>query len=135
VPFTPQAILSTVLVLSIAYAVYLQQRERQTAPQQEFKSAQELQRVPIPQSLPSLEDYAVTSAYQPAQEVGGDFFQLIKQEDRQEVGSALLILGDVSGNGLKAAMTVSLIVGTVEAPFSRRTLMATSRFRRESRAR
>jgi hypothetical protein len=113
VPFAPQAILSTVLVLAIAYAVYLQQRERQMALQQEFKSAQELQRVLIPQSLPSLEGYAVTSAYQPAQEVGGDFFQLIEQENKQEVGSALLILGDVSGKGLKAAMTVSLIVGTV----------------------
>jgi hypothetical protein len=113
VPFAPQAILSTVLVLAIAYAVYLQQRERQMALQQEFKSAQELQRVLIPQSLPSLEGYAVTSAYQPAQEVGGDFFQLIEQENKQEVGSALLILGDVSGKGLNAAMTVSLIVGTV----------------------
>jgi serine phosphatase RsbU (regulator of sigma subunit) len=109
VPFTPQAILSTVLVLSIAYAVYLEERERRIALQQEYKSAQELQRVLIPQSLPSLQGYAVTSAYQPAQQVGGDFFQLIEKED----GSAVLILGDVSGKGLKAAMTVSLIVGTV----------------------
>ena len=114
VPFKPQAILSTILVLAIAYAVYaayLEQREAQIALEQEFKSAQELQRLLIPQSLPSLEGYAVTSAYQPAHQVGGDFFQLIKQEDRQDGGSALLILGDVSGKGLKAAMTVSLIVG------------------------
>ena len=109
VPFTPQAILSTILVLTIAYAVYLEQRDRQIALQQEYKSAQELQRVLIPQSLPSLEGYAVTSAYQPAQQVGGDFFQLIEREG----GSAVLILGDVSGKGLKAAMTVSLIVGAV----------------------
>jgi serine phosphatase RsbU (regulator of sigma subunit) len=67
----------------------------------------------IPQSLPSLEGYAVTSAYLPAQQVGGDFFQLIEQERRHEGSSAVLILGDVSGKGLKAAMTVSLIVGTV----------------------
>lgn len=113
VPFTPQAILSTILVLAITYAVYLEERERQMALQQEYRSAQELQRVLIPQSLPSLEGYAVTSAYQPAHQVGGDFFQLIKREDQQEVSSALLILGDVSGKGLKAAMTVSLIVGTV----------------------
>jgi Stage II sporulation protein E (SpoIIE) len=113
VPFTPQAILSTVLVLSIAYAVYLEQRERQMAMEQEYRSAQELQRVLVPQTLPSLEGYAVTSAYQPAHQVGGDFFQLIKQEDGKEVGSAILVLGDVSGKGLKAAMTVSLIVGTV----------------------
>jgi Stage II sporulation protein E (SpoIIE) len=113
VPFTPQAILSTLLVPAIAYAVYLEEREHQIALQQEYKNAQELQRVLIPQSLPSLEGYAVTSAYQPAQQVGGDFFQLIKQEGRQEGESALLILGDVSGKGLTAAMTVSLIVGAL----------------------
>ena len=110
VPFEPQAILSTVLVLAIAYAVYLEQRGRQIALEQEYKSAQEVQRVLIPQSLPALDGYAVTSAYQPAQQVGGDFFQLIEQEGSPE-GSALLILGDVSGKGLKAATTVSLIVG------------------------
>ena len=108
-PFSPQAILSTLLMLAIAYAVYLEQRGRQMAIQQEFKSAQKLQRVLIPQSLPSLEGYAVTSAYQPAQQVGGDFFQLIQQEG----GSAVLVVGDVRGKGLKAAMAVSLIVGAV----------------------
>jgi hypothetical protein len=113
VPFTPQAILSTILLFAIAYAVYLEHRERKIALLQEFKSAQELQRVLIPQSLPSLVGYAVTSAYQPAHQVGGDFFQLIEPEGKSESGSALLILGDVSGKGLKAAMTVSLIVGTV----------------------
>ena len=77
--------------------------------EQEFKSAQELQQVLIPETLPALAGYAVTSAYRPAQQVGGDFFQLIAQPD----GSALLVLGDVSGKGLKAAMTVSLIVGTI----------------------
>jgi hypothetical protein len=100
------------LLISIVYAVYrysVEQSERQGALEQEFKSAQELQRVLIPETLPSLDGYAVTSAYRPAQQVGGDFFQLIAQPD----GSALLVLGDVSGKGLKAAMTVSLIVGTI----------------------
>jgi serine phosphatase RsbU (regulator of sigma subunit) len=100
------------LLISIVYAVYrysVEQSERQGALEQEFKSAQELQRVLIPETLPSLDGYAVTSAYRPAQQVGGDFFQLIAQSD----GSALLVLGDVSGKGLKAAMTVSLIVGTI----------------------
>jgi serine phosphatase RsbU (regulator of sigma subunit) len=51
----------------------------------------------------------VTSAYRPAQQVGGDFFPLITQPG----GSALLVPRDVSGKGLKAAMTVSSIVGTI----------------------
>jgi serine phosphatase RsbU (regulator of sigma subunit) len=42
--------------------------------------------------------------------VGGDFFQLILNAD----GSLLIILGDVSGKGLKAAMVVSLLVGALQ---------------------
>jgi phosphoserine phosphatase RsbU/P len=102
----------SLLLVAVLYAVYrysAEQSDRQAALEQEFRSAQELQQVLIPETLPSLEGYAVTSAYRPAQQVGGDFFQLITQPD----GSALLFLGDVSGKGLKAAMTVSLIVGTL----------------------
>jgi serine phosphatase RsbU (regulator of sigma subunit) len=39
--------------------------------------------------------------------VGGDFFQISVADD----GSLLVVVGDVSGKGLKAAMTVSAIVG------------------------
>ena len=109
VPFTPQAIMSTVLVLAIAYAVYLEQRERQIALQQELESAREVQQVLIPEALPEVPGYAIQSVYQPATEVGGDFFQIIPQEDE----SVIVALGDVSGKGLKAAMNVSLIVGTL----------------------
>ena len=111
-PFNLPSLEFTFLLISIVYAVYrysVEQSERQGALEQEFKSAQELQQVLIPETLPSFEGYAVTSAYRPAQQVGGDFFQLIALPD----GSALLVLGDVSGKGLKAAMTVSLIVGTI----------------------
>jgi hypothetical protein len=112
IPFELNELEFIFLLISIVYAVYrysVEQSERQSALEQEFKSAQELQQVLIPETLPSLDGYAVTSAYRPAQQVGGDFFQLIAQPD----GSALLVLGDVSGKGLKAAMTVSLIVGTI----------------------
>jgi serine phosphatase RsbU (regulator of sigma subunit) len=111
-PFTLSLLSQTLLFFSIVYAVYrysVDQSRRQGAIEQEFKSAQELQRILIPETLPPLPGFAVTSAYRPAQEVGGDFFQLIAKSE----GSALFILGDVSGKGLKAAMTVSLIVGTV----------------------
>jgi serine phosphatase RsbU (regulator of sigma subunit) len=61
--------------------------------------------------LPIIPGFTLTSAYRPAQEVGGDFFQIIPLEG----GSTLVILGDVSGKGLMAAMAVSLIVGAVRA--------------------
>ena len=111
-PFNLTVIVDTLLFVSIVYAVYrysVDQSKRQLAVEQEFKSAQELQRVLIPETLPPIPGFAVTSSYRPAQEVGGDFFQLIAKAE----GSSLFILGDVSGKGLKAAMTVSLLVGTV----------------------
>lgn len=113
--FNAQIIANTLLLLSIVYAVYRYMKEtmhRQTELEQELQSARELQRVLIPETLPSLPGFALTSSYRPAQEVGGDFFQIIPLEGEYE-GSTLILLGDVSGKGLRAAMAVSLIVGAV----------------------
>ena len=118
VGFTAPTLASTGLLLAIIYAVFSYSREamaRRQIIEQELKSAQELQQVLIPDELPSLAGFAITSAYRPAQEVGGDFFQIIPlgEPGTNQPASALIVLGDVSGKGLRAAMTVSLIVGTL----------------------
>jgi hypothetical protein len=119
--FSLPTILRTLLFLTIVYAVIrytIDNRRRQHAMEREFQNARELQQVLVPENLPALAGFNLTTAYRPAQEVGGDFFQIIPLEE----GSTLIVLGDVSGKGLKAAMAVSMIVGAV------RTLVeATSR--------
>jgi hypothetical protein len=114
VSFAAADVAAIMLFISILYAVYrytTEQQGRQVALEREMQSAREIQRVLIPDTLPALEGYAVTSAYQPALEVGGDFFQIIGEKD----GSTIIALGDVSGKGLKAAMNVSLIVGVLRS--------------------
>ena len=114
VEFRPEKVASMALFVSILYAVYryaLEQQARQSVLEQEMQSAREIQQVLIPDTLPSLAGYAVTSAYHPAQEVGGDFFQILANPD----GSTMVALGDVSGKGLKAAMNVAMIVGVLRA--------------------
>lgn len=114
VVFTPQKVTSIALFAAIIYAAYryiLEQQARSAVLEQEMQSAREIQQVLIPETLPSLEGYAITSAYTPAQEVGGDFFQILANPD----GSTIVALGDVSGKGLKAAMNVSMIVGVMRA--------------------
>lgn len=114
-PFTAQTIADTLLLIAVIFAVYRYMQQtlrRQGALEQELKSARELQQILIPETLPELPGFAVSSAYHPAQEVGGDFFQIIPLEG-EYAGSTLILVGDVSGKGLKAAMTVSLIVGAV----------------------
>lgn len=114
VTFTAANLAAIMLFVSILYAVYrssMEQQARQRVLEREMQSAREIQRVLIPDKLPSLDGFAVTSAYQPALEVGGDFFQIIREEE----GSTIVALGDVSGKGLKAAMNVSLIVGVLRS--------------------
>ncbi|MDE3185986.1 MAG: SpoIIE family protein phosphatase [Acidobacteriota bacterium] len=107
-------LLRTLLFFSILYAVvrvYLDGRRRTSSLEQELQNARELQRVLVPSSLPVVPGFTITSAYRPAAEVGGDFFQVMPLES----GSTLVLLGDVSGKGLRAAMAVSLIIGAVRA--------------------
>lgn len=120
-----EIIVTTGFFVSIIYAALrysYETMQRQQSMEQELRSAQELQQVLMPEELPSLPGFAVTSGYRPAQEVGGDFFQIVSLGDvgRGEADSTLIVLGDVSGKGLRAAMTVSLIVGTL------RTLVETT---------
>jgi hypothetical protein len=67
------------------------------------------QRVLVPEMLQS-PYYSVESAYHPAQTVGGDFFQTLSRPD----GSLLLVIGDVSGKGVSAAMLVAVLVGAIK---------------------
>ena len=110
--FSLPTILRTLMFLSIVYAVIhytIESRRKQSAMERELHNARELQQVLVPEALPALDGFSLTSAYRPAQEVGGDFFQILPLER----GSTLIVLGDVSGKGLKAAMAVSLIVGAI----------------------
>jgi hypothetical protein len=54
--------------------------------------------------------FRIESAYDPAKHVGGDFFRVVPAEN----GGVLVVVGDVSGKGLKAAMTVSAIMGALQ---------------------
>ncbi len=75
----------------------------------EMSAAREVQRVMVPEVLPLVAGYSIESVYRPAAEVGGDFFQVIPLKS----GRTLVVIGDVSGKGLRAAMIVSMIVGTL----------------------
>jgi len=85
-----------------------QRLERQMI-DQELEQARELQQhVLVPErNLSAL--YAVETAYHPARTVGGDFFQAVSRDD----GSLLVVVGDVSGKGIAAAMLVAVLVGAV----------------------
>jgi hypothetical protein len=75
----------------------------------ELEAARTVQQVLIPDEIPSVPGFKIESVYRPAGQVGGDFFQILPLLG----GGVLVVIGDVSGKGMPAAMTVSLLVGTL----------------------
>jgi hypothetical protein len=98
----------------IATLAILVRRFNRTSKQEErfateFEAARIVQQVIIPEALPTVPGFQIQSVYKPAGQVGGDFFQILATKE----GGVLVCIGDVSGKGMPAAMTVSLLVGTV----------------------
>jgi len=77
----------------------------------EFAAAREVQQRLVPIALPQIDRIHLRAVYLPAAEVGGDFYQVFAQIQ----GSALVVVGDVSGKGLSAAMTGSVVLGALRA--------------------
>jgi serine phosphatase RsbU (regulator of sigma subunit) len=99
-----------VLLFMFAMGILLNQRaafveQEQGRLKQEMAAAAQVQAL----LLPSREIPGIEAVYLPASEVGGDFYQILDRDD----GSRVIVVGDVSGKGLKAAMLVSAVVGAL----------------------
>ena len=77
----------------------------------EFEAARQIQQVLLPDQQDQCPGFNVECIYQPADQVGGDFFQQIGDSNC----GMLIVVGDVSGKGLPAAMLVSVLVGAIRA--------------------
>jgi hypothetical protein len=97
---------SILAILVLRFARSRRDEERHAS---ELEAAQAVQQVLIPDECPAVPGFRIESIYKPAGEVGGDFFQILPTAS----GGAQVVIGDVSGKGMPAAMTVSLLVGTV----------------------
>jgi hypothetical protein len=104
-------ILSTLALAIIMVLRSSRTSRRQAVLEGELEAAREVQQVILPEQIESIPGFAIESAYVPAQQVGGDFFQILPTAD----GGLLLVIGDVAGKGLPAAMLVSVMVGAIRA--------------------
>src|SRR5215203_6178143 len=78
-----------------------QERERI---EQELRVARLIQHTLLPKSAPELEGHEIAAYYQPAREVGGDFYDFLRLPD----GRLGLFVGDVSGKGVPAAIVMAI---------------------------
>src|SRR5215208_934616 len=77
-----------------------QERERI---EQELQVARLIQQTLLPKSAPKIEGYQIATYYQPAREVGGDFYDFFEVGD----GHLGLVVGDASGKGMPAALVMA----------------------------
>jgi serine phosphatase RsbU (regulator of sigma subunit) len=96
-------------VMGIVVLRFARSRHEEDQWKSEREAARAVQQVLIPQQIPAVGGFRIESVYKPAGEVGGDFFQILPDSH----GGVLMVIGDVSGKGMPAAVTVSLLVGTV----------------------
>lgn len=99
--------LLALLIFLIRRFAFARQREQRL--EGEFEAARQVQLVLLPDQLDECPGLRVESYYRPASEVGGDFFQQIPIAGC----GTLIVIGDVSGKGLSAAMIVSVLVGAI----------------------
>jgi serine phosphatase RsbU (regulator of sigma subunit)/ketosteroid isomerase-like protein len=81
-------------------------RERERV-EQDLRVARRIQQASLPKEVPELEGWQISPFYQPAREVGGDFydFHLLPE------GRLGLVVGDATGKGVPAALVMSTTCG------------------------
>jgi predicted ester cyclase len=86
-----------------------EERERERI-EQELIVARDIQHTSLPREVPTLEGWQISPFYQPAREVGGDFydFHLLSE------GRLGLVVGDATGKGVPAALVMSTTCGMLQ---------------------
>jgi predicted ester cyclase len=85
-----------------------QERERL---EQELQVARQIQQALLPEATPQLDGWELTTYYEPAREVGGDFYDFLEFED----GRLGLVVGDATGKGMPAALVMATTRGMLRA--------------------
>jgi hypothetical protein len=103
------------VILLIIYFRFMRVYRDQERSASELAAARSVQELLIPREKIATPGFEVDAVYTPATEVGGDFFHL------QSAGldGMLVVIGDVAGKGLKAAMNVSLLIGALRRTHER----------------
>jgi predicted SnoaL-like aldol condensation-catalyzing enzyme len=89
-----------VLTRNLTWHSRVEEAREQERIEQELQVARRIQQASLPKVVPKLEGWEITPFYQPAREVGGDFYDFFELED----GRLGVVVGDATGKGVPAAL-------------------------------
>src|SRR5215208_847689 len=88
-----------------------QERMERERIEHELKVARSIQQASLPEEVPTLQGWQISPFYQPAREVGGDFYDFFELED----GRVGVVVGDATGKGVPAALMMASTRSTLRA--------------------
>jgi sigma-B regulation protein RsbU (phosphoserine phosphatase) len=105
------ATLSSLALVSDENAHMQQQMIEKQRMEKELSIAREIQFSLLPQSIPDVATYGIATAFQPAYQVGGDYFDFLQVSDSE----LAIAIGDVSGKSTPAAMIMASLQASLRA--------------------
>ena len=95
----------------VALETLLNNERRLLSIKMELETARQIQSSILPATVPEIENLRIAASYRPMSEVAGDFYQFVPR-DKKHVG---ILVADVSGHGIPAALISSMIKVAVQS--------------------
>jgi steroid delta-isomerase-like uncharacterized protein len=103
---TSQSLIWDVLTRNLTWRFRVAEAQERERIEQELEVSRRIQQASLPEEVPKLEGWQINPYYQPAREVGGDFYDFhLLSEGR------LGVVGDATGKGVPAALVMSTTLG------------------------
>src|SRR5918994_1869406 len=97
---------------AMARMVHLaQERLERERVEHALMGARGIQQASLPKEVPEVEGWQIAHHYQPAREVGGDFYDFLELPN----GRLGIVVGDATGKGMPAALVMSTTLGMLRA--------------------
>lgn len=91
-------------------ALAREQRQRMRQREEELQDAREIQASLLPKRLPELRGYEIAAINQPLRFVGGDYYNVVRMDDRHTA----VCIADVAGKGMPAALLMSTLQAALQ---------------------
>ena len=115
-PFNPQdketlGVLLNFVAVAIDNSNLMREKLTRQAMEQEMRIARQIQETILPGNIENIPGVEIGAVYFPAREVGGDFYDIVKIDDKR----FFVVIGDVSNKGVPAALVMSASSGIIKS--------------------